>query len=303
MARTFDDAAIEVGSRLRLDTAQAKTLALVRGWLNDTIQDIHSRYDWFWTLDRTTIPTVVDKTAGTVSVAASATAVVGSGTAFSSVDVGKMIQFSGSNDWYKVSAVTDASNLTLEKSYNGTAALTAGTYIIRKTLYSLASAEKILTATQAQNSKKLVCRHFRDFDSDIPFGDSTGNATQLCLFGLDTSGNLQFSIYPHADVAYNLELRFKKAATESDLSLVPAKWRGVYINGALLKGLEYVALGNPAFDKNLIMLKRQEYEAGIGGMLADAEPESDYHPVLQSSECAVGLPVPHLPDGLSIPLD
>ena len=167
----------------------------------------------------------------------------------------------------------------------------------------MASAEKILTAIQAQTYQALTCRHFRDFDQELPFEDTTGPASQYCLFGLDSSGNLQFSIYPHADAAYNIELRYKKAATESDLSLVPAKWRGVYINGALVRGLEYVALGSATFEKDLIVMKRQEYEKGIAQMLADSEPESDYHPRLQSSELPMSLPTPQLPGGLSIPLD
>lgn len=304
MALSFDDVAAEAAGRLRLDRNDSSISSLVNGWINQTIQDIHSRHEWFWLLDRTVVQTVIDKTAGTVSVSASGTTVTGAGTSFASADAGKFIQFQNSNDWYKISSVASATSLTIEANYNGTSDLSAGTYTIRQLFYSMPStAEKILTVTQAQTWKKLRPIHYRDYDALNAFSDVTGKGTAYFVYGLDSSGNIRFSIMPHADEAYNLEVRFKLKATESVLTLIPEKWRNVYVDGTLMRGLEYVAVGQPEFMTSLVKNKRLEYEQGILRMLADSEPTSDYHPRLMSSEAPVTLPTPRLPDGLSIPVD
>lgn len=303
MARDFDSVVSEIATNLRLDITVPAQLAVVQGWLNDTIEDIHGRHDWYWTLGRQVVQTVIDKTAGTVAVSASGTAVTGASTAFAAADVGKFIQFSGSNDWYKILTAPTATSLTIEAGYNGTSALTAATYTIRKTFYSLPSAEKILSAKHAQLKQDLVCLNHKDFDTFLTFGDTTGKASSFCVFGLDSSGVLQFNIYPHADEAYNIEVKYKAMATEDSLSLVPAKWRYVYLDGCYFRGLQYIAIGQPNFDRNLIRLKEVGYMTGISRMIADAEPESDYHPVLQNRDVQNNLRGPHLPAGLSIPLD
>jgi len=305
MARDFDSCVSEVASRLRLDTASLPNLlSLCQGWVNDVIQDVHGRHDWFWAMDRQVIQTVIDKTAGTVSVAAGGTAVTGVGTAFASSDVTvSFIQFSGSNDWYKIASVSSALAAVIESPYNGTSALSGGTYILRRVFYTVPNAEKILGAKQATTYGDLVCVNYRYFDQRLTMDETTGKASRYCVYGVDSGDNLLFNIHPHADEAYNLEIRFKKRATEGSIAATPAKWRGVYIDGALARGFEYVALGQPEFDKNLIKMKAADYERGIARMLADAEPESDYQPALRNTDVPNYLPGPHLPDGLSIPLD
>jgi hypothetical protein len=304
MARTFDTAVAEVLKNVRMDAAVAEDLALGEGWMNDTIQDVHGRHDWYWAEDRCIVQTVIDKTAGTVSVGASGTAVTGSSTAFDATDVGKFIQFEGSDDWYKITAVASATACTIEGGYNGTSALSAGDYVIRKIFYSMPStAEKILSVKQAQIPRKVVCIHHKDFDTYLAFSDDTGKASLFCVYGLDSSNNVQFSIQPHADIAYNLEMKFKKKATEDSLEAIPEKWRHVYMEGARFRALSHQALSNPQLDKSLIDRSERRYEQGVIKMIADASPESDYSPVLANRDVQNTLPGPHLPTGLSIPQD
>lgn len=301
MARDYDSVVSEVSSRLRLDSSAT---TLVEGWVNDVIQDVHGRHDWFWTLDRQIVQTVIDKTAGTVDVSAAGTAVTGASTAFAAADVGKFIQFSGSNDWYKITAVASATSLTIEAGYNGTSALSAGTYTIRKIFYALPDAEKILGAKQAQTSRELVCINHRDFDTYLTFSDSTGKGTLFAVYGTDSDGVLQFNIHPHADAAYNIEVKYKKKATQSSVTLMPEKWRGVYIDGAMVRGLEYLSIGNDELMKSSsVRDKKADYERGISRMLADAEPESDYRAVLANNDAPNTFLGNNLPTGLSIPLD
>jgi hypothetical protein len=80
-----------------------------------------------------------DYTTGTiVSVANGGTAVVGSGTSWTAQMVGRFIRIThidtagtGDGEWYEISAVTDATHLTLTRAYGGTAiAAGSATYII-----------------------------------------------------------------------------------------------------------------------------------------------------------------------------
>lgn len=73
--------------------------------------------------------TVADYTTGTVDVTKNSQAVVGHGTTFSALMIGRWFQFTNDGYWYRVSAVTDATDLTLETSYEGTTAA-GGTYTI-----------------------------------------------------------------------------------------------------------------------------------------------------------------------------
>ncbi len=303
MARDFASVVSEAAFRLRLGTADAAINTAVTGWANDVIQDVHGRHDWFWALDRQIVQPVADITTGTVSISAGAQAVTGSSTAFAAADVGKFIRFQSSNDWYKITAVTDATTLTIEAPYTGTSALSAGTYLIRKIFYSLPSAEKIVGMKQAQTWRDLVCINHKDFDTFLTYADSTGKATLFCVYGQDSSNNIQFNIYPFADAAYNLEVKYKKKAVQDTLAGIPEKWLGVYLDGILARGMEYVALGQPEFARRAIDEKKSDYERGIMRMIGDSEPESDYTAVLMNRDTARAPLGPRLPDGLSIPLD
>lgn len=283
----------EVRSRVRLDLTDTNLATLIKRWINQSQQEIWSKYDWPWALEREIVQTVADKTAGTVSVSAGGTTVTGSSTAFASADVGKFIQFQGSNDWYKITAVASATSLTIEASYNATSALSAGTYTIRKFFYSVSSSvEKVLSVRQVQSPHKLTLVHFRDFDAKVPHVTSTGKATSLVMWGYDSSDNWQFSVYPSPDAAYNLEVRFKKKSTDmsadSDVSDIPEKWHStVLLDGALYRALEYA---RSDMSDRRAETKYQQFRAGIDEMIADAEPgSSDHHPILQSQERTLGV--------------
>ena len=76
---------------------------------------------------------IADYTTGTITTATNAsTAVVGSGTSWNASMAGRYIRIDdsnavnvGDNRWYKIASVTDATNLVLEKPYEGTS-ITAG---------------------------------------------------------------------------------------------------------------------------------------------------------------------------------
>lgn len=295
MAETFASLVTEALGNLRLDSA-SQTLA--EGWANRVIQEVHGRHDWFWARERQVVQTVADKTDGTVDVTAGATAVVGTSTAFAAADVGKFIQFEGSNDWYKITAVTDTENLTIEPAYTQTASLDDGTFIIRKIFYSIPNARKVLSAKQALTKTEFVCMHYKEYQTYLEFSDSTGPGTSFCLYGIDSSNNLQMKLHPHPSEVYNIELLVKTKATQDSLTSVPEDYRKVYLDGVLTAGLEFIALGNPAQDMSKsIASKKADYERGIARMIAGAEPEEVYSPRLQNRDVpSVGVNWGTLPE-------
>jgi hypothetical protein len=69
-----------------------------------------------------------DYTTGTITTA-SGTGIVGSGTSWTSAMAGRSIKITeptGDGEWYKISSVTNATNLVLDKPYQGTS-IVAGT--------------------------------------------------------------------------------------------------------------------------------------------------------------------------------
>lgn len=282
----------EIAARARLDLNKSDQATLVKRWINQAQEEIWSKYDWPWALDREVVETRVDKTAGTVSVSAAGTAVTGSSTAFASTDVDSFIQFSSSKDWYKITAVGSSAALTLEKGYVGTSALSAGTYTIRKMFYNVsANVEKVLSIRQAVSPAKLTLIPFRKFDSLRPNPESTGNPTYWIPFGYDSSNRWTFTVYPFPSVAMNMEARFKKKVTDlsadTDVSKIPEKWHGtVLLDGGLYRALEYL---RTTFEDKRSEIKNAQFLKGVEEMISDAEPDSDYHPVIQSKESHVGI--------------
>ena len=281
----------EVASQARLNNEVSEQNTLIERWLNQAQQEIWSRHDWPWAMEREIVRTVADKTAGTVTVTSASTAVAGASTSFAAADVGKYIQFSGSNDWYRITAVADSTNLTIESAYNDTSDLSAGTYTIRQFFYSVSSSvEKVLDIRQMQSPRKLTLIHYRDFDTQVPHVVSTGKAEAYVLFGYDSSDNWRFSPYPSPDSAYNLEVRFKKKSTDlsadGDVSEIPEKWHStVLLDGALYRAFAY----QDDKDMKRSSYRKQLFEMGIDRMIADAEPESDMHYVMKSSERRVSV--------------
>lgn len=279
----------EVAGRLRLDVAnKADEATLVKRWLNQSGQEIWGKFNWPFALDRQVVQTVADITTGTVSVAAGGTSVTGSSTAFATDDIGKFIQFSSSNDWYKITAVGSATDLTIEAPYTQTSALSAGTYTIRKMFYSLGSSvEKVLTIRQAISPVKLVPVHFSDLDRYLPNPEGTSSPQHYVVWGYDGSNNWTFTLNPFPDSIMNLEVRFKKKyvdlVNDDDVSPIPSRWHStVMIDGALYRGLEYVRTN---MEDRRAEAKFQQFKAGVAEMMTDAQPdEADVHYVIRSTE-------------------
>ena len=280
----------EVASMCKLSLSNAAELAMIKRWINISPEDVNSRSDWYWLQSREVVQTVIEKTAGTIAIAVGGTAVTGTGTAFASTDVGSYIQFSSSDDWYKITAVASATGATIEKAVTGTTALTVGTYTIRKVYYSLSSnVDKVLDLRQSITPVKLNIVNYREFDAYRPNVDSPGDPTTCVMFGMDSSRNWQFFLDPIPDAIMNMEFRTKLRSTDlsddADVSAIPAKWaKTVMLAGAIWRGMEYSRISHEdkRADKWLGM-----FERGIERMLAGDTVTNDHHTRLKSNESRV----------------
>lgn len=232
-------------------------------------------------LGRETVVTVVDKTAGTVSVSASGTTVTGVSTTFASTDVGSFIQFQGENDWYQIATVTPTTSLTITTAYAQTSNLAAGsTYRIRKFFYSLSSsADRIIDIRNWNTPVKLVQIDARTLDSFIPLMPATGFTQAYVAYGVDSSGNLQITPYPFPSDARLLEIRTTTRPVDGAIS-IPNKYAQVMAWGAIAQGFAFLR------KMDMATVWNAKYEAAINQMKKNDRRSEDYQPVLQSIDAA-----------------
>lgn len=111
---------LETDLKLRLKVNSTNRDALLLLWMNDIVERIWKEHDWSFYIETETVDTVNPASAGTVSITKDSTAVVGTGTAFASNQVGAFITFGTSRPSYTILSVTDATNLVLDHAFQDT---------------------------------------------------------------------------------------------------------------------------------------------------------------------------------------
>lgn len=265
-----------------LDSADTTNISNVKRWLNFAQQDIAMRYPWPFLQTRESITTVVDKTAGTVAVTSGSTTVTGSSTAFAAVDIGKYIQFQGENDWYRISARSSTTDITIDTAYAPTANLAAGsTYVIRKFFYSLSSSvDRILDIKNWEKAIRFVNTDFGTLDWISGANMAAGGPSAYAMYGLDSSGNIQLTFYPFPTTPQIYEVKYLKRLTDlsadADLSGIPVKWHHVIVEGALIYSFQ--------FQRNLNLVKNWTdlYASHLKTMKENCKESLDEIPVIRS---------------------
>lgn len=146
--QTFSDiyTAAQNVSPSQITAARAKTLS------NQAYQYVLRMREWFGFRKYTTFATVPDKSAGTITLTINSQTVTGVGTAFAASDVGRYLSIGtgaptptgGQRNPIRISAVANATSLTLEQAW-GESTLAAIGYLIYSLRYVLPSdAEKII---------------------------------------------------------------------------------------------------------------------------------------------------------------
>lgn len=272
----------ECFAQLRLGSSDATNIALVKRWLNIAQQDVAMRYPWPFLNTRESITTVVDKKSGTVAVTAGSTTVTGTSTSFAAADVGKFIQFQGANDWYRISARSSTTDITIDTAYAPTTNLAAGsTYVIRKFFYSLSSSvDRILDIKNWEMAIRFIATDFGTLDWISGANMASGSSSAYAMYGLDSSGNVQLTFYPFPTTPQVYEVKYLKRLTDmsadAELSVIPVKWHHVLIEGALVYGFNY--LRKPDLAKYWTEL----YASHLQTMMQNCRESLDEIPVLQA---------------------
>ena len=280
---TLDTILNEVFERASIDKLVQNHITLGIRWVNLTLQDISSRQAWPWLHDRETITTVVDKTAGTVDATLASGTIAGTTTAWAATDVGRYIQFSSSNDWYKITAVASATSATISPVY-APATETGMTYTIRSLRYALSTdVDRVYDIRQYRSATKLIQVDTRDWDRLLPNQNQTGNPRYYSLFEYQTpasSTGQQWAIelQPSPSAAMLLEVRSIRKIVElgagTAVPSLPAKWHPVLVDGATYLAYLWANSPNAAGMKAI-------YERGIQLMKDESSPSEDLQLVLQ----------------------
>lgn len=209
----------------------------LKRWLNMAIQYICGKKLWPFTLAEEIIQTVTDITTGTVSINASDTALTFSSAPSASV-ANRYIQLSTSNDWYKITAHTAAStSATISPAYVGTSNLSAGTYTVRKLLYTTTTPlMQIIDMKQLIAPGRVVSASPREADFLLPLYYGTGTPDYYIMSSPNSSGTHQFSFVPSPSAIMNINIRgiqkLSDLSADADIPVIPTPWHDGIVNVA-----------------------------------------------------------------------
>lgn len=234
----------ELSDRLHAydETVTAEATKLKR-WLNMAQQYISSKRIWPFQLVEEIIQTVPDITTGTVSISAGGTALTFSSGPAASV-ANRYIQLQTSNDWYKITSHTAAStSATISPAYVGTSNLTAGTYKVRKLLYTTTTPLiQILDMKQVVTPVRVISVSPREADFFLPLYYDSGTPYYYIMSSPNSSGTPQFSFINSPSSIMNIMIRGIQALTDmsadGDISIIPSPWHDALVNIAAYYGFQ-----------------------------------------------------------------
>lgn len=263
----------DLAGQCGLDQTVSDDATLLKRWINKGQQEILRAFEW--PFNRASTPLVIqtetDYTTGTVATTLGSTTITFSSAPLTS-KTNQYIQTSSSLDWYRITAHTAATTTaTIEIGALATAA--AATFTVRKVFYTTNSAvDRIIQIVQSVLPYQLTETSPEYFQSINPAFLSSGTPRIYMPAGLDSSGYVQFRLWPNPDAAINLYIDYLKTATDlsadSDVSVIPAKWHtSVLLEAAKIEAYEF--LDDTRQDRSLAQFKsdleemKTEYETGL----------------------------------------
>ena len=252
----------EVVSKIGITDDDVKTV--VEQALNDILQEICQASNFSWLYGSSSFITSAPYEIGTAGVMEGNATVTGAGTTWTSSMVGR--KFLCANATYIISAVASASELTLSTVFAGSTNA-AAPYKIYQDEYSLSSdVEDVLSMRQENNPQKIKKVGVEVMDYYYPQRTSFGYPEVYSIIGYDTSGCMKVCVYPIPNQARNIYYRYKKRVTEmsadSDIPIVPLRYRWVLSKGALYTVAKYLDM--PDIGKDY----EREYRQGIAQIVA-----------------------------------
>ncbi len=271
----------ELGDRLgAYDPAVSNELVKLKRWINMAQQYICGKRLWPFMLSEEIVQTVTDITTGTISVNASSSTVTFSSAPSISV-TDRYIQLSTSQDWYKITAHTALSTTaTISPAYVGVSNLTAGTYTIRKLLYTTTTPlVQILDMKQLVTPVRLISQSPRDADFFAPLYYDTGAPYYYIMSSPTSDGKMQWSFLKSPDTVLNVMVRGIKNLTDlsldADIPVIPSPWQDAILNVAAFYGFQ-------SLDDTRANTELTVGEARIKDMMTNYSHDLGRHRVMQS---------------------
>lgn len=278
----FSDLQNETYAHTGLDSTNTTNQTNVNRWINYVQQDLCARWPWPFMEARASINTVTDYTTGTITIANGATTITGNGTAFNATHANGQyyIQFSGSNDWYLVTAYNSPTSINIEDAFQG-GNQNAATYILRKRYYSLPSTvDRVVDILNQATPLKLIQVDARSLDDLRPNPQSTNASYGYLMWGIDTSGNIQVVPYPYPSDQRIFELKIIKRPTDmvasTDTPSIPNKYAHVLAWGAIAVGFAFLRKLDIAEEWNT------KFETRVANMKMEYRMSEDMQPIMKS---------------------
>lgn len=232
----------ELSDRLgAYDYAVAADLIKLKRWINLAQQYICGKKLWPFMLAEEIVQTDKDYTTGTALIDARSTAMAFTPAPATSM-VNRYIQFSTSQDWYKITDHTAAqSAAVISPAYVGTSNLTAGTFTIRKLLYNTSTPLiQILDMKQLTSPGRLIGQSPASQDFFLSLYQSPGTPNSYIPSSPTTAGGIQFSFSPVPNEIMNIMVRGKRYLSDlsatGDIPIIPVPWHDAIINIAAYYG-------------------------------------------------------------------
>jgi hypothetical protein len=251
----------ELADRTRFDQTVSADATKLKRWLNMAQNFVCGKQLWPFMLAEEFVQTVTDITTGTVSINAGDTALTFSSAPTVSV-ANRYIKLSSSNDWYKITAHTASStSATISPAYVGTSALSAGTYTVRKLLYSTTTPLiQILDMKQLTTPIQMMSLAPRGTDFLLPLYYDAGTPYWYVMSSPASDGTPQFSFLSSPSTVMNIMVRGMKALTDmsadTDVPVIPAPWHYVLVH--IAAWYAFTSLDDD--------LAATEYKAGVLGI-------------------------------------
>jgi len=237
----------ELGTRLRFDYTNTSDSPKLKRWLNMAQQYICGKQNWGFMMQEEIIQTLPDITTGTVSINAGSTSLTFSSAPTVSTD-GFYIKFSTANDWYQITShVASSTSATISPAYGQSDNLTAGTYTVRKLLYTTSTPLiQILDMKQLTTPTRIISVSPREadfflplyYDQGVPYYYIMSSSNQIS--GPTTTPKFSFILSP--STVMNIMVRgiinLTDMSADSDVSIIPIQWHDSIINIAAWYGFE-----------------------------------------------------------------
>ena len=304
---TFSELYTALLNDVRADTTSGGTAeTLAKRTLNIALHDMHIQQNWPWAERTATLITRPPYSTGSISIAAAArttltgtntlwnTAVTGMG--FNNFNVGGKVRLAGTEEVYKVSAVSSDTAATLASRYTesldtaSTYALAYGNYTYYEDEYTLAADFfRLVDLRQFSDVMNIECLGSQDFYKRFPRNSSrSGTPTKCTIIELGPQSSTDWQprvvFHPYPDAAHSIPYRYMtrylavtsagvaqlEMSSDTDEPIIPVRYRHILLSYS--KFIWYRDQKDDARSQEAY----QEYVDGVKRIADDSSHQRDF---------------------------